>query len=140
MRTDQPQTIYLKDYQAPEYLIEETRLRFELHDYQTLVHAELRLQRNPARGAGLPPLVLHGEELELLAVALDDQALAAGDYQVEAGSLTLQPQGEAFVLKTSVRIHPESNTALEGLYVSGTMFCTQCEASARSPTTWIGRT
>jgi len=128
MRTDQPQTIYLKDYQAPEYLIEETRLRFELHDDQTLVHAELRLQRNPARGAGLPPLVLHGEELELLAVALDDQALAAGDYQVEGGSLTLQPQGEAFVLKTSVRIHPESNTALEGLYVSGKMFCTQCEA------------
>ena len=85
MRTDQPQTIYLKDYQAPEYLIEETRLRFELHDDQTLVHAELRLQRNPARGAGLPPLVLHGEELELLAVGPDGPALAPVPYLGPSG-------------------------------------------------------
>ncbi|WP_312935894.1 aminopeptidase N [Pseudomonas sp.] len=128
MRTEQPQAIYLKDYQAPEYLIDETHLTFELFEDHTLVHAQLVMRRNPVHGAGLPALVLNGQQLELLSVQLDDQALSAGDYQVDADSLTLHPRAERFTLDTSVRIHPESNTALEGLYKSGKMFCTQCEA------------
>ena len=128
MRTEQPQVIYLKDYQAPEYLIDETHLTFELFEDHTLVHAQLIMRRNPARGAGLPPLVLDGQQLELLSVALDDQPLTAADYQLGDSHLTLQPTAERFTLDTSVRIHPESNTALEGLYKSGSMFCTQCEA------------
>ncbi|MDR0281402.1 MAG: aminopeptidase N [Paucimonas sp.] len=128
MRTEQPQVIYLKDYQAPEYLIDETHLTFELFEDHTLVHAQLVMRRNPARGAGLPPLVLDGQQLELLSVALDDQALAAGDYAVGDSHLTLQPTAAQFTVDTSVRIHPESNTALEGLYKSSGMFCTQCEA------------
>ena len=128
MRTEQPRVIYLKDYQAPEYLIDETHLTFELFEDHTLVHAQLVMRRNPARGAGLPPLVLDGQQLELQSVQLDDQALAAGEYQLEADSLTVQPKTERFTLDTSVKIHPESNTALEGQYKSGKMFCTQCEA------------
>ncbi|MDH0732104.1 aminopeptidase N [Pseudomonas sichuanensis] len=128
MRTEQPQVIYLKDYQAPEYLIDETHLTFELFEDHTLVHAQLVMRRNPERGAGLPPLVLDGQQLELLRASLDDQELQAGDYQLDDSSLTLQPKTECFTLDTSVKIHPESNTALEGLYKSGKMFCTQCEA------------
>lgn len=128
MRTEQPQVIYLKDYQAPEYLIDETHLTFELFEDHTLVHAQLVMRRNPERGAGLPPLVLDGQQLELLSVALDDQALNAGDYQLDDSHLTVQPKAASFTLDTSVKIHPESNTALEGLYKSGSMFCTQCEA------------
>ncbi|PRA60983.1 MULTISPECIES: aminopeptidase N [Pseudomonas] len=128
MRTEQPQVIYLKDYQAPEYLIDETHLTFELFEDHSLVHAQLVMRRNPARGTGLPPLVLDGQQLELLSVALDDQALSAGDYQLDDSHLTVQPKAATFTLDTSVKIHPESNTALEGLYKSGSMFCTQCEA------------
>lgn len=128
MRTEQPQVIYLKDYQAPEYLIDETHLTFELFEDQSLVHAQLVMRRNPARGAGLPALVLDGQQLELLSVALDDQPLGADDYQLDDSHLTLQPTAERFTLDTSVKIHPETNTALEGLYKSGGMFCTQCEA------------
>ncbi|QKZ03690.1 aminopeptidase N [Pseudomonas eucalypticola] len=128
MRTEQPKMIYLKDYQAPEYLIDETHLTFELHDDHTLVHAQLVMRRNPARGAGLPPLVLDGQQLELLSVSLGDVELGASDYQVDDSYLTLHPKAEAFTVDTSVRIHPETNTALEGLYKSGSMFCTQCEA------------
>ncbi|MBA1195037.1 aminopeptidase N [Pseudomonas entomophila] len=128
MPTAQPHVIYLKDYQAPDYLIDETHLTFELFEDHSLVHAQLILRRNPARGAGLPPLVLDGQQLELLSVQLDDRPLGAGEYQVDADSLVLQPNAERFVLDTSVKIHPETNTALEGLYKSGTMFCTQCEA------------
>ncbi|WP_409315414.1 aminopeptidase N [Pseudomonas putida] len=128
MRTEQPQVIYLKDYQAPEYLIDETHLTFELFEDHTLVHAQLVMRRNPARGAGLPPLELDGQQLELLRASLDDQELQPGGYQLDADSLTVQPKAERFTLDTSVKIHPESNTALEGLYKSGKMFCTQCEA------------
>ena len=128
MRTEQPKMIYLKDYQAPEYLIDETNLTFELFDDHSLVHAQLLMRRNPARGAGLPPLVLDGQQLELLSLAMDDQELQAGDYQLTDNHLTLQPTAASFTLNSSVRIHPETNTALEGLYKSSGMFCTQCEA------------
>ena len=128
MRTEQPKMIYLKDYQAPEYLIDETHLTFELFEDHTLVHAQLVMRRNPARGAGLPPLVLDGQLLELLSLKLDDAELGIGDYQQSPDHLTVQPKAAQFTLDTSVRIHPETNTALEGLYKSSGMFCTQCEA------------
>lgn len=128
MRTEQPKVIYLKDYQAPEYLIDETNLTFELYEDHTLVHAQLVMRRNPERGDDLPPLVLDGQQLELLSLALDDRALQPGDYQLDDSHLTLQPTAKRFTVDSSVRIHPESNTALEGLYKSGKMFCTQCEA------------
>ncbi|WPO98669.1 aminopeptidase N [Pseudomonas sp. HR96] len=128
MRTEQPKMIYLKDYQAPDYLIDETHLTFELHDDHTLVHTQLVMRRNPELDASLPPLVLDGQALELLAVALGDKELSAGDYQVDDNHLTVHPASASFSLDTSVRIHPETNTALEGLYKSSGMFCTQCEA------------
>ena len=128
MRTEQPKMIYLKDYQAPDYLIDETQLTFELFEDHTLVHAQLVMRRNPAAGAGLPVLVLDGQQLELLSLSLDGQELSPADYQLSASHLSLQPKSASFVIDSSVRIHPESNTALEGLYKSGSMFCTQCEA------------
>ena len=128
MRTEQPKMIYLKDYQVPDYLIDETHLTFELFEDHTLVHAQLVMRRNPDAGAGLPALVLDGQQLELLELKLDDRVLGAADYQLTDSHLTLQPTQEQFVIDSTVRIHPESNTALEGLYKSSGMFCTQCEA------------
>ena len=128
MRTEQPKMIYLKDYQAPDYLIDETHLTFELFEDHTLVHAQLVMRRNPAAGTGLPPLRLDGQQLELLALALNDRELVPGDYQLSDSHLTLQPDSASFVIDSSVRIHPERNTVLEGLYKSSGMFCTQCEA------------
>ncbi|MEX6502094.1 aminopeptidase N [Pseudomonas zhanjiangensis] len=133
MRTEQPKMIYLKDYQAPDYLIDETHLTFELFEDHSLVHAQLVMRRNPERaaadpGAGLPPLVLDGQQLELLSLSVDGRELTPGDYQLDDSHLSLQPEAASFVIDSSVRIHPESNTALEGLYKSGSMFCTQCEA------------
>ncbi len=136
MRTEQPKVIHLKDYQAPEYLIDETHLTFELYEDRTLVHAQLVMRRNPAAGSGLPPLELHGQDLELLSLSLNDRELGLGDYQLGESTLTLQPDSAEFTLDSSVVIHPESNTALEGLYKSGSMFCTQCEAEGFRKITW----
>ena len=128
MRSEQPKTVYLKDYRAPDYLIDETHLTFELFEDHTLVHAQLVMRRNPAACTGLPPGVVGGQHREVVSLAVDDVPLGEGDYQLDDSHLTLQPTRSEFVIDSSVRIHPESNTALEGLYKSSGMFCTQCEA------------
>ncbi|HIZ50375.1 MAG TPA: aminopeptidase N [Candidatus Pseudomonas excrementavium] len=128
MRTEQPTTIHLTDYKQPDYLIDETHLTFELFEDHALVHSRLAMRRNAAGEGALPPLLLHGQELALQSVALDEQTLTADVWQVDESSLTLQPVAREFELAITTRIEPQNNTALEGLYKSGGMFCTQCEA------------
>ena len=129
MRTEQPKTIYLKDYQQPDYWIDETHLTFELFDDHALVHSRLAMRLNSAKGKGAQPaLVLDGQQLELISIALDDRLLSADQYQLDEDQLTLQVSRDTFELALTTRIEPQNNTALEGLYKSGGMFCTQCEA------------
>lgn len=128
MRTEQPKMIALSDYRLPDYLIDETHLTFELHESYALVHSRLLMQRNPGLDNSLPPLVLDGQQLELIDIELDGQQLSVIDYKLTENSLQVQPKQRAFELSTTVRIEPQKNTALEGLYKSSGMFCTQCEA------------
>ena len=123
-----PKTIRLADYRAPAYLVDSVDLRFELGETGTDVQATLQLRRNPAAGAGPAPLVLDGQQLELLALALDGVPLPATRYQLDDAQLTVTDVPAAFRLDLTTRIHPETNTALEGLYRSSGNFCTQCEA------------
>lgn len=122
-----PKTIYLKDYREPDYWIKTTELFFEIKDAFTLVRSRLVLERN-TKASAQAPLVLSGQELELLSVTLDGHLLAPTAYRQDGESLTLPEVPAAFVLETQVKIYPEKNTALEGLYRSGTLYCTQCEA------------
>ena len=128
MRTEQPKMIALSDYRLPDYLIDETHLTFELHESYALVHARLLMQRNPGLDESLPPLVLDGQQLELVDIALEGRQLSAVEYSLTDSHLQVQPTQNAFELSTTVRIEPQKNTALEGLYKSSGMFCTQCEA------------
>jgi aminopeptidase N len=125
---DQPKTIYLKDYQVPDYLIKTTDLRFEITEGETLVSAMLHCYRNPAATKKVNQLTLHGADLELVSIALNDKILNADDYAFGEESLTIFNTPEEFKLITITKIKPESNTSLEGLYRSRTMYCTQCEA------------
>ena len=125
---DQPKTIYLKDYQVPGYLIKTTDLRFEIYDGETIVSAMLHLYRNPAAKTPATQLTLHGADLELVSIALDGKSLSNSDYEFGEESLTIFDTPAEFKLLTITRIKPESNTSLEGLYRSRTMYCTQCEA------------
>ncbi|GHD31101.1 aminopeptidase N [Parahalioglobus pacificus] len=127
MREAQPATIYLKDYEPPAYRIEQTQLHFALHEDYALVTATLSI----ARTAGAPEtqaLVLHGQALKLESIQLDGNTLGEGTYVIDEASLTLEAVPGEFELRTVVRIEPQNNTSLEGLYKSRTMFCTQCEA------------
>ena len=126
MKDAQPRAIRRADYQPPAYLIERTNLRFELGSGTTRVTSRLTVRRNPAGEGGA--LVLDGQALTLESVALDGEALSENAFAVDDESLTLFDVPEHFELEVVTGICPEENTALEGLYRSGGMYCTQCEA------------
>ncbi|QQD24563.1 aminopeptidase N [Venatoribacter cucullus] len=127
MRDAQPQAIHLQDYRAPDYWLDATELEFDLHEDHTRVDSRLTFRRNSAAAADAP-LLLNGQGLELLSIHLNGTLLDAQDYQLDEESLTITTVPAEFVLEVSVRIDPAANTALEGLYRSGGMYCTQCEA------------
>lgn len=124
-----PKAIRLQDYRPPAHLIDTVDLFFDLGEDVTTVRAQLGLRRNPARDdAAALPLTLDGQRLELVSVALNGQPLGDADYTVTPDHLTVHSVPETFTLETVVRIKPQENTALEGLYKSSGNFCTQCEA------------
>ena len=128
MYRNTPPTVRLQDYQPPEFLIDRVELRFQLAPETTQVRAWLDIRRNPAATRGDGDMRLDGEQLELDYLAIDDRALPPAEYRVEPESLILRRVPDRFRLESRVRIHPAFNTALEGLYQSGPLLCTQCEA------------
>lgn len=127
--TEQPSVIYLKDYEVPAFLVEQTELRFELEEEQTLVRSQVRYSRNPDSANRQHPLVLDGHEtLELQRLSIDGEVLSEKDYRRAGEKLSIPNLPDHFTLECITRIEPQNNTALEGLYKSDGMFCTQCEA------------
>ena len=134
MKDASPRTIYLKDYQAPDFAIDTTQLYFELYEDYSEVTARLVISRSAENV--VPQLVLDGQDLKLLSISINDCELAKDAYEIGEETLTLNfdkviVEGfsqQNFILETKVRIEPQNNTSLEGLYKSRTMFCTQCEA------------
>nr|MCU0935114.1 aminopeptidase N [Gammaproteobacteria bacterium] len=127
MRDAAPRATYLKDYSQPPYRVETVDLRFDLGEGATHVRSALRMRRDAAAPPGTP-LVLDGQDLDLVSLALDATPLTADRYRVGPESLTIEDVPEDFTLTVETRIRPEGNTALEGLYRVGGLFCTQCEA------------
>ncbi|MDX1489787.1 MAG: aminopeptidase N [Pseudohongiellaceae bacterium] len=136
MREAQAKTIYLKDYQAPAFLIDETHLRFELGEESTRVTSQLKMRRNPVfDDHNACPLILDGQDMELESISIDGQVLVADKYVVGEETLSISElpkavdeNGAQFLLECVTLIKPQENTSLEGLYKSKKMFCTQCEA------------
>ncbi len=137
MREPTPKTIYLKDYAPPAYVVERVELEVDIRDAEALVHAKLAVRRNAAQTQAAPPLILDGDELELISVKLDGTMLRANQYSVTPERLTIQPVPEAFTLETVSRIVPQKNTKLEGLYATQSGFVTQCEAEGFRRITWF---
>ncbi|MCI2398060.1 aminopeptidase N [Aliiroseovarius subalbicans] len=118
-----PQPIYLADYTPPTWLIEQVDLSFKLHPTATRVTARIRFTPNPATPAR--DFFLHGEDLTLISAKIDGQAITPS---LVDGGLTADVPDSAFTWEAEVEISPSTNTALEGLYMSNGMYCTQCEA------------
>ncbi|MDU2186828.1 MAG: M1 family aminopeptidase, partial [Klebsiella pneumoniae] len=130
--TQQPQAKYRHDYRAPEYLISDIDLTFDLDAAKTVVTAESKVSRHAA--ASDVPLCLDGEDLTLIALQVNGQPWS--DYKEENNQLVIGGLPEHFTLTIVNEISPAANTALEGLYQSGEALCTQCEAEGFRHITW----
>ena len=127
MRTDTPQPIRLSDYTPPGHLIDTIDLDFVLDAERTRVTARFEVRPNPEAPAGA--LSLKGEALTLERLTIDGREIAAGDYDLKDGELTLSnvPAGP-FTLEIETVVAPAANRELTGLYLSNGVYCTQCEA------------
>ncbi|MCB1333406.1 MAG: aminopeptidase N [Roseivivax sp.] len=119
-----PQTIYLKDYKPFGYLPQSVRLEFRLAPRATRVISRIAFAPNPAPDASRD-FFLHGESLRLIWARIDGQPVTP---KVTPEGLRCTVPEEPFTWECEVEIAPEENTALEGLYMSNGMYCTQCEA------------
>jgi aminopeptidase N len=128
MRTEEARPVRLADYRPPEWLVETVELDIALDPKTTRVRATLLLRPN-GNGAVPAPLMLDGEALKLCSIELDGAALPPEQYVVTADRLTIaQPPQRPFRLGIETVVHPATNTELLGLYRSGGVYCTQCEA------------
>ncbi|MFZ2486361.1 MAG: aminopeptidase N [Candidatus Rickettsiella isopodorum] len=121
-------TTFLKDYIPPSFLINRVELTFKLNENLTQVNSRLALTRNSISENKNKPLVLQGENCELIFIKLDGRLLSNSDYQLKGNELSIFQVPDQFNLEIENRIKPKENTALSGLYVSRGIFCTQCEA------------
>ena len=121
-----PSKINLKDYTKPSFDVDTVHLDIKLFEDYAQVDSTLEMVRQTAGD-----IVLFGESLELLTITMNGKTLSTEDYQQEAGKLTIYNAPERATLDIQVRICPQTNTTLEGLYMAGssddTMFVTQCE-------------
>lgn len=113
------------DYAPPAYWIRRADFTFDLDPAKTIVSSKLAIERNPAAAGG--PLVLHGEDLNLLRVMAGGESVS---FRHEGATLVIDnpPAADSFVLEIRNTCAPEKNTELSGLYTSGGGFFTQCEA------------
>jgi aminopeptidase N len=129
--TQQPQAKYRHDYRAPDYLISDIDLTFDLDANKTVVTAVSQVTRQSVTAV---PLRLDGEDLTLVSLHINDEAWT--DYKEEGNQLVINNLPERFTLRIVNEISPAANTALEGLYQSGVALCTQCEAEGFRHITW----
>ena len=117
------QTIYLRDYRPPAYLVESVHLTFKLSATATRVISRIAFRPNPATTDR--EFFLHGEDLRLIWASIDGAPVSV---ETDASGLRCDVPDRSFIFEAEVEIDPAGNTALEGLYLSDGIFCTQCEA------------
>ena len=123
MRDAAPQTIYLADYTPYGFIIDDVALHFDLDPRKTRVKSRISFRPNP--DASDKTFFLHGENLSLVSATIDGTPVSP---EVTPQGLTCDVPDAPFVWEAEVEIDPMGNTALEGLYMSNGMYCTQCEA------------
>jgi aminopeptidase N len=123
----EPRPVLRQAYEAPAYGVERINLIVDLDPQETRVMATLSVRR----GTGVPaaaPFVLQGEKQALQAVRLDGLALRPEQFTLSPSALTIVHVPAQFTLEVESVCNPAANSALEGLYLTSDVFCTQCEA------------
>lgn len=127
MKDPNPQRpTYLNEYKPPAYTTPEVELEFDLAPKATVVTGSFKVEKNGSTASA--PLELNGYGQKVLSVSIDGKTLEAGkDYEVTSETLTIPNVPDKFTLVVKNEINPEENKALEGLYLTQGMYCTQNE-------------
>ena len=132
-----PVEYFRSDYEALPHIVSKINMDFNICDGKTTVTSEMNVEPNPTSSSNDGDLVLDGDEtaVKLLSLQMNGKDLVDGvDYEIKPGKLIIKASSlysegmEKGMLTTVVEIVPEENTQLSGLYKSGPMYCTQCEA------------
>ena len=115
-------TIRREDYRPPDWLVPDIELAFDLDPQATRVRAKLIVERN---GTHDRPLRLDGDGIVPVRVAVDGED---SEWRMDGSALVISLTGQKATVETEVEINPAANTRLMGLYASGGILCTQCEA------------
>jgi aminopeptidase N len=125
MKTDAPKIVKLNEYKKPNYMVQTIDLVVHLENTETLIQSKMKIKKNA--DAEMGPLVLNGEELKLKSIAVNGKKLSDSDYSLEGELLTINDAPSEFTLEIENTLNPEANKTLDGLYKSGSIFCTQNE-------------
>jgi len=129
MKPKTPRPILLKNYRPPAYLIDKVDLDVALHPTRTRVTSRLSVRANPKARGKREALRLDGTHMELAEISLNGKKLAPKDYKLTDTSLSLtKTPAKRFTLEIVTFVNPEANKALQGLYRTNGVYCTQCEA------------
>ena len=116
--------IFLKDYKKPEFEIKDVDLIFELLEEYTTVTNVMNINK---LDEDTKDLELDSIDLELIELWINDLKLKETRYNYKDEKLTIFNVPSNFSVKIINKIYPDKNTELEGLYKSGSIFCTQNE-------------
>ncbi|NNE79098.1 MAG: aminopeptidase N [Silicimonas sp.] len=116
-------SVHLADYAAPPWLVDNVHLTVQLHPTATRVKSRIAFRPNPASSDRT--FHLDGENLQLIRTMIDGHPVTP---RVQDDALSVAVPDGPFTWECEVEINPKANTALEGLYISNGMYCTQCEA------------
>ena len=131
MNSNKAKKILLSDYKEPAFWVESVDLDFKLSPTNTRVKSKIKFINNPKRSDAPHALELDGRMLKLISAEINGKKLSLDQMTLHSEGLIVSaeyiPQ-DNFTWTCEVEINPEGNTALEGLYISNGMYCTQCEA------------
>ena len=115
-----------EDYTPPAFLVTSVDMDIDIHDHETIVSTKLAVEPNPI-AIKSETLYLDGRSLELKSIFVDGVKLRNDAFKFDDNGIWITGLTGQHIMKTIAICHPETNTALEGLYLSGGMYCTQCE-------------
>jgi len=120
--------IYLKDYTPPAFFVDQIDLVFDIKKNHTLVSSKLKIRKNKTVSDENTPLIFDKGDFEITSVVAGGMVLLPGEYEADHQFFKLAKTPDEFEIEITNILKPQDNTSLEGLYKSGSILCTQCEA------------